>query len=454
MKRALRLTVELLRWLPVLFTALLFVGFRWGLTPLPKPPPGVRLDPLSLPLKPDELTTNNAAFNYLKAAQLIRSYRQAEESEKQMEAVLMADFSDGTKAMKQTISDCKEALTLVRHGTTMGFCRMPWVDCFQDSTDYWKPFHQCAFLESCAGRLALHDGKFDEAANHFLTEVKFGNDCTKGGSFLSFFAGYSMTRRGFTELRMAATDGKPTTNSLVRVIARLNELQGDVQSPAETLRYDLIDVKRICDLDVMTNDWCSFVMSKSMVHRVAEAAFGDFIKEAEKPFWQCEVEKVADKWWHSPEPDLLTMLNRPMVTFTVDMSTTTLDLLLKKAVCWEAELRATIVVCALRSYIAAHGKPPEQLSELVPEFLSAVPTDPFDGKPLRYRREGDVWVVWSVGSDRIDNSAEWHESKYNDERNYRSGGDIYFKSTEARDDFARYLKNKNPPPFRGHWVQP
>jgi hypothetical protein len=31
-----------------------------------------------------------------------------------------------------------------------------------------------------------------------------------------------------------------------------------------------------------------------------------------------------------------------------------------------------------------------------------VPTDPFDGRPLRYRRLADGVVVYSVGDDRAD----------------------------------------------------
>jgi hypothetical protein len=42
---------------------------------------------------------------------------------------------------------------------------------------------------------------------------------------------------------------------------------------------------------------------------------------------------------------------------------------------------------------AEHGRLPTQLSECMP----SAPTDPFDLKPLRYRREGSGFVVYSVG---------------------------------------------------------
>jgi hypothetical protein len=114
----------------------------------------------------------------------------------------------------------------------------------------------------------------------------------------------------------------------------------------------------------------------------------------------------------------------------------------------EVDLRATAVVCALTGYARVHGEPPERLDQLVPDFLSVVPIDSFDGKPLRYRRDGTGWVVWSVGSDMKDDNAAWHEFKYPKEANGRKGGDIYFKSTEPQDDLAAYRASLKKSPNR------
>jgi hypothetical protein len=43
---------------------------------------------------------------------------------------------------------------------------------------------------------------------------------------------------------------------------------------------------------------------------------------------------------------------------------------------------------------AQHGTFPRTLAEAV----TPVPTDPFDGKPLRYRQEGNGFVIYSVGA--------------------------------------------------------
>jgi hypothetical protein len=69
-----------------------------------------------------------------------------------------------------------------------------------------------------------------------------------------------------------------------------------------------------------------------------------------------------------------------------------------------AALRCQIALLAAERYRRAEGKWPESLDQLRPRFLSEVPLDPFDGKPVRYKRLDDGVIVYSVGSDGTDNS--------------------------------------------------
>ncbi|HLK61262.1 MAG TPA: hypothetical protein VKU00_32230, partial [Chthonomonadaceae bacterium] len=48
---------------------------------------------------------------------------------------------------------------------------------------------------------------------------------------------------------------------------------------------------------------------------------------------------------------------------------------------------------SLLAWKAKHGAFPNRLEEALP----TIPTDPFDGKPLRYRRESNGFVVYSIG---------------------------------------------------------
>jgi hypothetical protein len=63
---------------------------------------------------------------------------------------------------------------------------------------------------------------------------------------------------------------------------------------------------------------------------------------------------------------------------------------------------AASTALAVERYRLAHGRWPDSLEQLVPEYLTAVPTDPFLDMPLRYRRETGGVVVYSVGPDDQD----------------------------------------------------
>jgi hypothetical protein len=63
-----------------------------------------------------------------------------------------------------------------------------------------------------------------------------------------------------------------------------------------------------------------------------------------------------------------------------------------------------LVLCALsaRQYQHARGELPASLAGLVPQYLPAVPTDPFDGQPLRFVAKPDGVALYSIGRDLKD----------------------------------------------------
>jgi hypothetical protein len=68
----------------------------------------------------------------------------------------------------------------------------------------------------------------------------------------------------------------------------------------------------------------------------------------------------------------------------------------------KAQCNIAVAAIALKRYHLRHKKYPNNLGELVPEFVSDVPIDYIDGQPLRYRRDGDQFVLWSIGPDGKD----------------------------------------------------
>jgi hypothetical protein len=119
------------------------------------------------------------------------------------------------------------------------------------------------------------------------------------------------------------------------------------------------------------------------------AIIDELVKQPEDPLGQAS--KIAAMRADVPAYCLVTNNVLPGYIGTV-----------RNALITEAQLQMLIVGLAAKRFQLAHDKLPANLNELVPEFLDAVPADPFDGKPLRYKQTATGAVIYSVGSDGID----------------------------------------------------
>jgi len=69
-----------------------------------------------------------------------------------------------------------------------------------------------------------------------------------------------------------------------------------------------------------------------------------------------------------------------------------------------AGLQTAQAAIAIQRYRLAMGGLPEKLKELVPDYLESIPTDPFDGEELRYKKLETGFVIYSIGEDLSDDN--------------------------------------------------
>jgi hypothetical protein len=67
---------------------------------------------------------------------------------------------------------------------------------------------------------------------------------------------------------------------------------------------------------------------------------------------------------------------------------------------------------AVRRYLMANQAAPTSLDALVPKYLPVVPKDPYSGEPLRFVPRDDRIVLYSIGTDRIDNGGACDPAKW------------------------------------------
>ncbi|PWU10934.1 MAG: hypothetical protein C5B50_24515 [Verrucomicrobia bacterium] len=93
--------------------------------------------------------------------------------------------------------------------------------------------------------------------------------------------------------------------------------------------------------------------------------------------------------------------------FPEPISVTALSGVVKRSLRIETERSIVISSIALKRYDLSHGKSPASLDSLAPEFLSSVPTDYLDGKPIKYHLNQDgSFTLYSVGDDGKDDGGD------------------------------------------------
>ncbi|MCH8921698.1 MAG: hypothetical protein IIA67_00965 [Planctomycetes bacterium] len=68
----------------------------------------------------------------------------------------------------------------------------------------------------------------------------------------------------------------------------------------------------------------------------------------------------------------------------------------------KGRLRRLEMVFAVSLYRAENGQYPANLSALVPAYLDEVPLDPTNDLRMNYRKQGEGYLVWSVGRNGVD----------------------------------------------------
>ena len=94
--------------------------------------------------------------------------------------------------------------------------------------------------------------------------------------------------------------------------------------------------------------------------------------------------------------------NRLKHPFTYTMETL-LDHAVLNCMRYEVQREMTVTAIALKRYYLKFKKYPATLQELVPTYLSDLPIDYMDGKPLRYYLNSDgSFTLYSIGEDGVD----------------------------------------------------
>ena len=197
-------------------------------------------------------------------------------------------------------------------------------------------------LVAAEGRLREMEDRPAEAARSYVDAIRFGNEMSRGGFLITRLVGIACEAIGYAPL--------------ARVVPKLSR---------EDARIVLTELEK---LDAGRVTWAEVLRGEKHYARYQlRSRFNPIMWVS--GWWQSRAGKERAEGKH-------------------------------KLVIAHERLLATEL--ALRDYRSEQGHPSARLDDLVANYLSRVPQDPFTGQPLIYRVQGTNWLLYSVGSDGVD----------------------------------------------------
>jgi len=278
----------------------------------------------------------------------------------------VGDFQTLDQAsLRDLVSTNTEALRRLRVGLTRQ-CVMPMNPALTNAAGLlgqWTDMKSLVYLLAAEGRLREIENRPADAARSYTDAIRFGNE---------------MSRGGFLITRLVGIAGESTgCRALASVVPKL----GREDARVVLAELERVDAERVTWTEVRQNE----------LYLRSHQNAGHF-----NPVMG------AKAWWRTRE-----QMERGETKH-------------RTVIAHERLLAAEL---ALRGYQSDQGHPPARLDDLVTNYLSGVPQDPFSGGPMIYRPQSTNWLLYSVGPDGVDDGGRPVG------RGWQAKGDILFDSS-------------------------
>jgi hypothetical protein len=305
-------------------------------------------------------------------------------------------------------------------GMTRGRFPVDWGSTFLDVKLQSQDARSAAYLLRCEALAASQEGKADDAVALVRGVIGAARSVGDEPSLLSALIRLACDAQAVDVLERALAQGEPSAQELEAVQALLEKEAGepmllqvargeraDMHRTVVALRNGQVNVTDLDggkpgNLDNLVNLSGPMLARQSHAHMLRllnEYVAGMKLPVEEQMAAMEALERKIKK--AKVDYEIVTALLFPPILKGTEAN--------RRGV---GNLRCAAVAVALERYRRDHGAWPDTLDALVPKYLAAVPKDPMDGLPLRYRRRTDGVVVYSLGADATDDGGKIDRFKY------------------------------------------
>lgn len=330
---------------------------------------------------------------------------------------------DGNLA-NMVLAKNREALTEWDAAAKMPDLQVPEIITGVQSLPYLAKWKELAQLAAVRENFLLHNGQDKEAFNQIVNHILLGRRMQNAQAvFIGYLVGTAVNTMGLNQMNRWVGKTHLSVRELKGYIRKLDfDSADDGAALANSLRAeywaDVGSLAALRDGKVIDSDtgkyfphptpfWPAY--SFSQTKGLFANAFRLLVKTSPLHYSEVEAELKRNasqlpNYEHRPGPISIILSGNAAGQIVFYLMMPAMAKAQEKKSQANVQLQATRTILALRAYQLTHGRLPENLTALVPEFLDAVPIDDFDGQPLRYSAEKKI--VYSVGKNLKDDGGD------------------------------------------------
>jgi len=279
-------------------------------------------------------------------------------------------------------------------------------------------------LECLQTAKLFHDHKETEAFRLALNIIEFGHRIEgSGGDAMHYLVGAAIKAEGLSRIQQMTAGTTLPEPELIRIIRALDRFGPNGAGLTNTLKTEYeVESKLLASFAV--GDWQGLGITNSPAQQIAisnefrrtfspEKTRAEFAQTTRMLLGWVPEPFCNTRW---PEFSKAKMIGTAWVQWAVQgrhngvgdsmfaMQVPHLKRLFERKSQEAVFVRATQLLLALKVYVRREGHLPVSLTALTPEFFRQVPTDDFDGKPIRY--SPGKKLIYSVGPDLKDSGGQ------------------------------------------------
>jgi hypothetical protein len=288
--------------------------------------------------------------------------------------------------------------------------------------DYRRGFHTLlpnvqslrsgARILQLSSRVHLHGGNVDAAVEDILATLALARTLENEPSYISHLVRVAITNAALAGLAVALEHAEVTDGDLIRLQAALRQVdsRGVLQRAMQGERASCLLACQTFGLAEVSGDEAEQLVKESP--RLPQDAviildyFGRLVEaNDESPMALLAECKAIDAEMKSKMSSPLQRLRTPVASMSMPGNVAAVEAVLRG----DALTRTADAALACERFRRQEGSWPQSLNALVPAYLPSLPIDPFSGKPLVMKTLDDGRLIYSVGSNQVDDGGELDE---------------------------------------------